>query len=240
MVRFDASAFAALREGLDGDEVHLWLWRLDDDPAVPDLGDLLDGDERRRAERYLSPDKRRIFIAAHGLVRVLLGGYLDASPETIAVRTNGHGKPGLGEGGPSFNLAHSGGHILVGIARDGDMGVDVEEFRPVPDAVSVAGKILGEAVAGTLRGLEGAARDRAFLDAWTRMEARSKALGGPFSPSADAGVLTVVSVDLGSDCLAAVARRGSLDRLSVRRVTWPDTDTLSMDILWNALEEKEG
>lgn len=223
MEPLDRAAFATLGEGLDGGEVHLWLWRLDDGSPVPDLGGLLDDGERARAERYLAADKRRSFVAAHGLLRVLLGGYLDAPPAALAFETNEHGKPRFAESGPRFNLAHSGGHILVGIAAEGDIGVDVEECRPISEPLALAEKVLGGAVVEDLRGLEGAARDRAFLEAWTRMEARSKALGGPFSPSATD--FSVISVDLGPDCRAAVARLDGLDQLRVRRVAWSEAGT---------------
>lgn len=220
MEPLDGAAFADLGEGLDRGEVHLWLWRLDDGSTVPDLGGLLDDGERARAERYLLAEKRRTFVAAHGLVRVLLGGYLETSPADLAFETNEHGKPRLRENGPAFNLAHSGGHILLGMAAQGEIGVDVEQCRHVSEPLALAEKVLGGAVVEALWRLEGAARDHAFLDAWTRMEARSKALGGPFSPSADE--LNVLSVDLGADCRAAVARRGTLDQLRVRTLAWSD------------------
>src|SRR3954451_813183 len=84
---------------LPGYEVHVWRAALDLPPAaVADLRRLLAADEWERADRFYFEHDRLHFIAARGILRLLLGRYLRMAPEQLAFAYNPYGKPALAAG----------------------------------------------------------------------------------------------------------------------------------------------
>src|SRR6185312_2802350 len=103
------------------DEVHVWTASRDvPEDAVEAFRALLNDDERRRADRFAFPHDRRRFAVGRGLLRTILGRYLDRPPESLRFIANAHGKPRLD---PAldidlpirFNLAHSGPRIVYAL-----------------------------------------------------------------------------------------------------------------------------
>lgn len=171
---------AALR--LRDAEVHVWAAPLDP-PAesVRRYASLLAPDERARAERFRFERDRRRFSVARGVLRVLLGRYLETDPRRVAFRYQSHGKPALEEGlagrGPHFNVSHSGEMALYAFARSRELGVDVEEVRAMEDGLQIAERFFSQAEVAAFRALPAELRDEAFFNCWTRKEAFIKAVG---------------------------------------------------------------
>ena len=112
-------------------------------------------------------------------LRRVLALYLGEAPEEIELTEGEHGKPRLA-GEParlSFNLSHSGGLALVAVARDREVGVDVERVKPERDLVALAERALAPEEAGAVREAAEPERARLFYELWTRHEARLKCLG---------------------------------------------------------------
>jgi 4'-phosphopantetheinyl transferase len=162
--------------------------------ATPPLTGLLDTTERRRAIRLAGRGDRERYVTAHALVRLLLAARTGVPAADLRFdRTcrhcaGDHGKPRLVDApaeaatGPvSFNLAHSGGRIVVAVVDGPDLevGVDVERI-PSPDDPAVAtgaAAILSPRELAAFRRLEPAQRGRALAVWWTRKEAVLKATG---------------------------------------------------------------
>jgi 4'-phosphopantetheinyl transferase len=163
-------------------EIHVWRVSLDAD-AEPHLG-LLSPDERQRANRFHREEHRRRFVVAHGALRIVLGAYLDAPPESLAFELGPHGKPSLrGALTPDgyrieFNLSHSAELALVAVARDRAVGVDVERWSEV-EHLELAERFFSRAERDALRALGETVEmlDAGFFAAWTRKEAYLKATG---------------------------------------------------------------
>ena len=137
---------------------------------------VLSSDERRRAASFVfAPDRHR-FIVGRGRLRQILSRYVALPPEALRFRYGAHGKPALSPARLAlyFNLSHSGGLAALAIAGC-DVGVDIEEVRPVDDAV--AGRFFSAREQAALRGLRRADWRDAFYRCWTRKEAVVKALG---------------------------------------------------------------
>ena len=109
-----------------------------------------------------------------------------------------------------FNLSHSGDVTLVAVARDSEVGVDVERIRPVIEMRAIARRWLGR---------DDMADEREFLRAWTRHEAMLKALGVGLSGKAEGFTGTVSEIDAGMGYAAAVAVLAADCRVIVR--DWP-------------------
>jgi len=174
-------------------QVRLWVCRIPRDAGgVARLSRVLSEEEWRRAAAIGVPEARRRFVLARGTVRCVLGGVIDVAPERVRFRYGGRGKPALlGAGSRSvhFNAAHSGGLVLVAIARDREVGVDVELVRHVPGGRRIAARFLPERVCSRLGGASGSFEDEALLRWWTIREAHAKATG--MGIGASRGLLSV-------------------------------------------------
>ena len=173
---------------------------------------LLDETERRRWAAYRREEDRERFLAGCALAKTALARYTGQRPADVRFdRTCGqcgepHGKPVIEGGGVEHSVAHSGDLVAVAVAR-APVGVDVEQLdgRPRPlggdgDPDALARLVLSAAERTVLAEVPAAGRDRAFLVAWTRKEAVTKATGdglrAAFSDvvvAADAGPPRLVS-----------------------------------------------
>ncbi len=140
---------------------------------------LLDDEESDRARRFVRPADRRRYVLAHVALRLLLAQCLGVEPAAVTYKRGVHGKPGLGTGlAPlQFNMSHSSDLGLLAVARERSLGVDVEEIRDVPEALSVADTQFSVAERRALRSLPPGGQQAAFFRCWTRKEALVKADG---------------------------------------------------------------
>src|SRR6218665_1749940 len=91
------------------------------------LSGLLSADERGRMDKLLRLADRHHYAVGRGLLRWLLGHYLDSDPATLDITTAPLGKPQI-EGPIAFNLSHSGDRLLIGVAHGIEIGVDVQQI----------------------------------------------------------------------------------------------------------------
>lgn len=98
--------------------------------------------EKDRMARFHFKHDRIRFLAAHGLLRALLGAYLRLPPEIIVFKHAAYGKPELHNPGQGdnlqFNLSHSQGRIAAAFSLSHQLGVDVEQIRPIADYEQLA------------------------------------------------------------------------------------------------------
>jgi 4'-phosphopantetheinyl transferase len=165
------------------EDVHVWRASLDAPPPRVSawLQALLSPDENERAARFFFERDRRRFIVGRGILRSLLGAYLGRRPGEIRFCYGPNGKPALAEVKPGervfFNVAHSEDAALFAFARAGEIGVDIERVRPLPDWQAIAEASFGPDELIRLRRCPEAARREEFFRAWTRQEALLKATG---------------------------------------------------------------
>ena len=175
---------------LSGDEMHVWSASLDvGGPRVQGLRRILTQDEVERAERFFFAEDRDRFIVARGLLRVILGRYLDAPPEQLQFCYGPRGKPALatrfGEDEIDFNLSHSHDLALFAITRNRRVGVDLECIRPIPKAGQLVGRFFSMQERAVFRALSPDKQLEAFFRCWTRKEAYIKANGQGFGLALD-------------------------------------------------------
>ena len=162
---------------LSSDRVQIWQVQLNSQP-VEVLRELLSPDECQRADRFVRPIDRHSFIAARGILRTLLGRYLDRSPESIEFGYAERGKPFLAGDSHSleFNLSHAGGIALYAFARHRRVGIDVESFREL-DILPLAERFFSNREYRQLCNYPPTAQPAAFFSLWTAKEALLKATG---------------------------------------------------------------
>jgi 4'-phosphopantetheinyl transferase len=205
----DAWEPGPLRPRLGDGAVH--VWRADLAAVSDDLIEVLSLDERARAERFLNAHNGRLWARCHGVLRVLLGRYLDADPRRLRFASGAHGKPALlGDSatGLSFNLSHSAGVAVYGFTPTGPIGVDVEVVRRPIDEVAVARRAFGPAYARVLRLRSPSNRRQEFRRSWTRREAELKFRGtgiGGAPGECNTPMVWIGELDFGTEAAGAVA-----------------------------------
>ena len=166
------------------DDVHVWKASLDRNPTELDsLRQTLATDEQKRAERFRLNKHRDRFIVGRGVLRTILGMYLDRQPGQFRFRYTPYGKPELPveEGALSFNLSHSRDLALYAVTQKREIGVDVEFIREDVNLLGIAKRFFSEREYAQLRALPPSCRLQTFFDCWTRKEAFIKAKGEGFS-----------------------------------------------------------
>jgi len=165
------------------------VWWAQRQAASPHLAAVLDDTERQRWVAYHRTEDRERFLVGCALAKTVLAAYAGQRPADVRFdRTcrecaQPHGKPVLAGGGFEHSVSHSGDLIAVAVARNA-VGVDVEQVdgraRPLggdSDPQALAALVLSEEEQAALAAVRPAARSRAFLVAWTRKEAVTKATG---------------------------------------------------------------
>lgn len=165
------------KAGTTNNEVHVWRLDLDlPSPVLHQLRDTLDPAEISRADRFHFEKHRSQFIAARGLLRTILGNYLNLEPRMLRFGYGGQGKPFLPDASTlRFNLSHSAGMALIAVTLNREVGIDLEHIRPEFATETIAEQFFSTQETTTLRALSADVQPEAFFNCWTRKEAYLKA-----------------------------------------------------------------
>lgn len=140
---------------------------------------ILDDAEQEHAARFHFDADRHSYIAAHGLLRLLIGAWTGRPAAQLAFNAGPYGKPGLVRGGAAFNLSHTRGMVAVAISPQGDVGVDVEQSGASRDPeLDIADRWFSpDEVAQIGAEAEDADKRERFMRIWNLKEAVIKATG---------------------------------------------------------------
>jgi 4'-phosphopantetheinyl transferase len=167
-------------DSLKLDSKHVDIWRLSLDlsaDSVKSLESTLSADETKRAARFhFEVDKNR-FIVAHGVLRRIIGRYLQCDPAELTFSVNDYGKPALVNSALEFNLSHSGDFALIAVTQGRKIGVDVERIRQGISSHVIAQQYFSKSEVAELQTLPLEQRVNGFFTCWTRKEAYIKAQG---------------------------------------------------------------
>lgn len=148
---------------------------------VHELRGSLSIDERTKAERFRFERDRSRFIAARGILRLILGCYLSVEPNAVLFCYERNGKPRLQntftKTGIQFNLSHSERLALYVFARDHEVGVDIERIRDFPGTEQMVEQFFSARERVAFHALSGSEKQETFFSWWTRKEAFVKATG---------------------------------------------------------------
>jgi 4'-phosphopantetheinyl transferase len=167
---------------LDDSAVDIWRADLDVHPLeLNRLQDSLSPDELDRAARLHFARDRRHFIVARAILRDILARYLDQPPAELRFSYSAHGKPSLARNwdsaGLRFNKSHASNLAVYAIARNREVGIDVERIEPKWAVGEIANKFFARNEISKLHSLQESIGPEAFFDCWTRKEAYVKARG---------------------------------------------------------------
>src|SRR5471030_1076578 len=184
---------AACSFDLCGRDVHVWTLRTGGSGAVAaKFEPVLAPVERAHAKRFRFDHLRHSFVITRGALRYLLGRYLDLHPSIIRFGFGPKGKPALASAaGIEFNATHSGGLAVFAFTVGRQIGVDLEQIRPLTGTQHIADRFFCPEEAADIVSLPPSERERDFFCCWTRKEAYVKAIGDGLSAPLDEFRVTV-------------------------------------------------
>jgi 4'-phosphopantetheinyl transferase len=196
---------------LSNNDVHIWTMPAKaSDAVVAQFERVLGEDEAKRAARFRFRRLRDSFVITHGVLRHLIGGYLNLDPAKICFVYGDKGKPDVvSAGNLQFNLTHSDGMAAVAFTTGCQLGIDAEHIRPLADMEPIADRYFSVEEAAELMLLPEDEREPAFFRCWTRKEAYIKAIGDGLSCALDSFQVTLLPnmpprlIHIGGDRIAA-------------------------------------
>ncbi len=180
---------------LPPEEIHVWCLDLDA-VRIADLNGLSEA-EIARASRFRQRLDWQRFLACRGVLREMLGQYTGQNAGEISFRYGPNGKPEMRDSDAAaalrFNVSHSGQFALYAVASEWEVGVDIEQIRPVGDMEDMARTVLSAAEWELWRTLNARVKPAVFFDCWTKKEAILKARGTGLSDNVRS--ITVLTED---------------------------------------------
>ncbi|MGJ7605336.1 4'-phosphopantetheinyl transferase family protein [Variovorax sp. LT1R20] len=170
---------------LPAGDIHLWFCPHGDsgDPALEaSYRALLTPQELQQKDRFHFARDRHRYLLTRVLVRTILSRYAPIEPQDWRFSNGPFGRPRIDGSaleetrGLDFNLSHTAGLIVLAIARDIELGVDVENIRRAA-VLEAVDHFFAPAEAASLGALPADSQPHRFFELWTLKESYIKARG---------------------------------------------------------------
>lgn len=180
---------------LSAHDVHVWRASLSaPETRLTDFHAILADDERARAARFRNPLHGNQYTIGRGVLRMLLGRYLNRLPQEIRFSYSYYGKPFIEDAAETlrFNLSHSQDLALYAFTYQREIGIDIEYMRSVASHDQIAEQFFSPNEIRALRTLPADQQTIGFFNCWTRKEAYIKAHGEGLSLPLDQFDVTLI------------------------------------------------
>lgn len=189
--------------GLASYQVDLWLGRISDILSYftqVEVLDTLSKSEILQYETFLNKAAAAEFLATRLMIRYLLSLHITTlQPNEIIFSKNNFGKlqvaQSLNHSGITFNISHSNDFIFCGIAKNVDIGVDIELQQIEVETLTQSEDVFTSAEIAAFDLLKSEQKSELFYRTWTLKEAFVKALGKGFGFP-----LNSISFEMPIDC----------------------------------------
>jgi 4'-phosphopantetheinyl transferase len=142
---------------------------------------LLSPEEAERHARLRVERHRQLFLLTRALARTTLSRFAPVQPEAWRFVDNEHGKPSISAPPEhrwlSFNLSNTEGAAVCLVAREIDVGVDIENTERGAQTLDVARHFFSALESSELLALAPERQNERFFAYWTLKEAYIKARG---------------------------------------------------------------
>ncbi len=146
-------------------------------PRLAEFECSLSASEHALANRRVSETLQNDYILARGWMRSVLAGYVGCEADQLVFADNGHGKPMLENEVWRFNLSHSREGVALAVARDIEVGVDLQFCDARVECAQIAKRFFAKEECDWLLSLPEEGRLSTFYTIWTLKEAYVKAIG---------------------------------------------------------------
>jgi 4'-phosphopantetheinyl transferase len=141
---------------------------------------LLSAEERAQQRRFRFARNRHDYLVTRALVRTVLSRYHAIDPRAWRFARNAYGRPYVAEpagAGLVFNVSHAPGLIACVVARDREVGLDIEDTTRRSETAKIADRYFSPLEVTALRALPAADQRARFFEYWTLKESYIKARG---------------------------------------------------------------
>jgi 4'-phosphopantetheinyl transferase len=164
-------------------QIHLWFALYDqiqDSQLHVQYRQLLSDSERIQEPRFHFAADRLRYLVTRTMVRTVLSRYAPLSPIDWQFKPNAYGRPGIENAAGMhlrFNVSHTHHLIVLGVAREREVGVDVENLRARSAPLDIADHYFAPEELAALRSMPLAGQHERFFEYWTFKESYIKARG---------------------------------------------------------------
>lgn len=176
---------AQIVETIDPSQIHLWLAWLGELTSARRLDEyrrLLSEEEREKRARFYFERDRHRYLVTRAMVRTVLAKYTHVEARDWRFAINPYGRPSIAPGLAlarriEFNVSHTDGLVVMAVACERTIGVDVENVRVRKADIGGAERYFAEAEVAALRALPRERQQDRFFQYWTLKESYIKARG---------------------------------------------------------------
>lgn len=181
---------------------------------------VLSSDEMARADGFIFKKHADPWISYRAAMRMILGGLLDQSPESIAIITGAMGKPMLEkpENNFYFNLSHCDHLAIFAVSTDREIGVDLEPGIRGRELLECVDFFCHPEEIATLSSQKNL-RCQQLLEIWTAKEAVLKAMGVGLFQAPESLKIRFSETHANAHCDALLP---GLSSQCIRRIEHPD------------------
>lgn len=163
---------------LSSGELHVWYVSTDIIPAVfAKFKSVLSEKELARVPYFEFDHARDSYVISQGALRMLISVYLNIPPGELRLGRRRKGKPySIDDPGLYFNMSNSGDLVALAFSRDGEVGIDIEQIRPLHDLDEMINRNF---TTREIRFINGKPNEKIsrFFRFWTIKESFLKAIG---------------------------------------------------------------
>jgi len=138
---------------------------------------LLNQAEKEKAASFIRPVLQQKYIKTRGILRQVLGSYLNIKPQKISIQIAEYGKPFIEGAELFFNLSHTGNKLVLAVSNTGEVGVDLEQYKQRHNLIGLVKKCFSALEQDYWLGLPESQKVIQFYRFWVRKEAFVKAVG---------------------------------------------------------------
>lgn len=179
------------RPYLHKDEIHLWKLQISKfKPYYEDFWNTLSESEKEKANKFRFNKDKICNVLARGVLKKLLYSYCNTN--SLFIQYTKYNKPYINDlNNVRFNISHSKNYIIIAIAKNIDLGVDVEFINKNAVHEDVSKSFFSTEEQYELSMLKDSEKTEGFYRCWTRKEAFIKALGTGLSFPLDKFVVSL-------------------------------------------------
>jgi len=168
---------------LNRDTIQVWYCTFDaNKERLETYKELLSKDEKTRSGKFKFDKDKQCYIISRGILRLILGKYLDTNPKDIKFKYTSYGKPLLDfESDLKFNISHSGNMATFAFFKNQEIGIDIEKIKDDFDVLELAQNFFSRSEIEVLEQQPKEDLPKAFFRCWTRKESFIKAEGSGLS-----------------------------------------------------------
>ncbi|WP_432401846.1 4'-phosphopantetheinyl transferase family protein [Wukongibacter sp. M2B1] len=147
---------------------------------LSDIKGCLSEEEIERSNEISVERNKDLFCLRKGITRILISSFLKMTPDELKYDYSIYGKPFISNSScknHSFNVSHSKEYLFIGIAKNKEIGVDIEKINSVFNYSLLVESVFSKEEKALFNNYDELNKLYSFYKAWIQKEAISKALG---------------------------------------------------------------